>query len=70
MNNEELKTALQTRKPVILTMPQQGEIQCECVTAIIYRQKDGRIFVQAEAKDKNKNCVYICDPKNLRGLDE
>ena len=27
MNNEELKTALQTRKPVILTMPQQGERQ-------------------------------------------
>lgn len=65
MNNEELKAALQTGTPVILNIPQQGEIKCECVTGIIYRQKNGRIFLQAEVKDRNNNTVYVCDPKKL-----
>ena len=54
MNSKELKSALMDGSPVL-----HGGIEYSCVSAIIYRVKNGEIVVSAELLDKNKNCVVI-----------
>lgn len=54
MTAEEIKDALMKKYPVCA-----GGIEYKRVTAVIYREKDGRIAVSAELLDKCKNSVTI-----------
>lgn len=54
MTSEEIKDALLKKYPVIA-----GGIEYKCVTAVIYRESNGRITVSGELLDKHKNSVTI-----------
>ena len=54
MTSEEIKDALLKKYPVIA-----DGIEYRCVTAVIYRERNGRIAVSGELLDKNKNSVTI-----------
>ena len=66
MDNAELKAALLSGKPVILTHNDGHEAEYKRVTAIIYRKKSGRVYVSAELLDINGRCVVTCDPAKVR----
>lgn len=61
MNNEELKSALFDRCPV-----EHNGIEYKCVTAIIYRNKGGRLSISAEIADKKTNSVCIVEAEKLK----
>lgn len=65
MNSEELKNALLKGSPVEydgLTY----KVTFKCVSAIIYRNKNGKIDISAEVLDKNNNSVCYVDPIKLK----
>ncbi len=66
MNNNELKEALFNQRPVILKQPLYGELHYSCVSALIYRVKNGKLDVTAELKDKSGHSVTTADPKQIR----
>lgn len=66
MTNEELKEALQSGQQVVYTHTDGREATYKCVSAIIYRQRNGRIIVSAEITDLNAPSVIICDPQKIR----
>lgn len=66
IDNAELKAALLSGAPVILTHADGRESEYKSVTAIVYRAKRKRIFVTAEILDLNGRCVVHCDPEKLR----
>ena len=70
MNNTELKEALFNKRPVIFNMPSLGEIHYKCVSAIIYRVKDGKLTVSAEIEDKCGHSVTIVRPESIRYEEE
>ncbi len=61
MTNEQLKEALFSGCPV-----EHNGIVYKCVSAIIYRNKSGKLDVTAELTDKNDNSVSIVDPKKIK----
>lgn len=62
MTNEELKAALQSRKPVIYDSPRHGKIKYKCVYAIRYTlNRTGHIIIQAELLDYNNGSITIAD---------
>ncbi len=65
MNNEQLKQALLSSRPIIYSDPLLGDMEYDSVSAIIYRSKDGKIKVSAELLDKNR-CVIIVLPDRVR----
>lgn len=54
MTAEEIKDALMKKYPVCA-----GGIEYKCVTAVIYRERNGRIEVSGELLDKNQRSVTI-----------
>ena len=54
MTAEEIKDALLKKYPV-----RANGIDFLCVTAVIYREKDGRVTVSGELLDKNRHSVTI-----------
>lgn len=67
MTNEELKIALQTRRPVIAKLPAMGEIEYAYVSAIIYRRDDkGKIYITAELMDRCLHSVTVIHPEAIR----
>ena len=54
MTAEEIKDALFKKYPVCA-----NGIEYKCVTAVIYRERDGRIAVSGELLDRCKNSVTI-----------
>ncbi len=66
MNNEELKEALVSGRPVIFDMPSLGQLEYKCVSAIIYRHICGKLKITAELEDKCGHSVTIVDPKDIR----
>lgn len=66
MDNAELKAALLSRKPVILTHADGHDGEYKRVSAIVYREKNKRIIVSAELLDLNGHSVIICDPEKIR----
>ena len=70
MDNTELKEALFNKRPVIFNMPSVGELHYKCVSAIIYRVKNGKLSVSAEIEDKCGHSVTIVDPKKIRYEEE
>lgn len=66
VNNNELKEALLNQRPVILNQPLYGELHYSCVSAIIYRVKNGKLDISAELKDKCGRSVTIAAPKQIR----
>lgn len=65
MNNAELKEALFNGKPVIHKPLHGGEIEYKCVYAIIYKNKKGKLQIQAKLLDKNGNSVSVVDPERI-----
>lgn len=61
MNNEELKNALFSGCPV-----EHNGIEYKCVSAIIYRNKGGKLEISAEVADKKSNSVCIVGIEKLR----
>jgi hypothetical protein len=61
MSNEEPKNALLNGFPV-----ECNGIAYKCVSAIVYRNKGGKIDISAEVLDKNNNSVCYVDPKGLK----
>lgn len=60
MTNAELKTALKSRKPVILDSPRYGKMRYKCVYAIRYTlDNEDNIIVQAELLDYNNNSITV-----------
>lgn len=66
MENDELKTALLSKKPVMYKLSASEEIEYKYVSGIIYRAENGRIVVTAEITDKNGQSVTICKPEKLK----
>ena len=66
MDNAELKAALLSAAPVILSHADGHDGEYKCVAAIVYRAKNGGILVSAELLDLNGRCVVNCDPKKIR----
>lgn len=66
MDNVELKDALLSGKPIILTHTDGHDGEYKRVSAIVYRAHNKRIIVSAELLDLNGHSVIICDPKNIR----
>lgn len=60
MNGEELKDALLKKYPVCA-----NGIEYKCLTAVIYREQDGRIMMSAELLDKTGRSVSIVLAKNI-----
>lgn len=61
MTNEEAKTALLHRTPVIY-----NGIEYLCLSAIIYRyDKNDKLLISAELTDKNKRSVIIAQLKDV-----
>ncbi len=59
MTNEELKQALMSKCEVT-----HKGITYKCVSAIIYRNRNGKIDISAEVTDKKQNkSISIVDPK-------
>lgn len=54
MTSEEIKDALLKKYPVCA-----NGIEYKCVTAVIYRERNGKIVVSAELLDKNRRSVTI-----------
>lgn len=54
MTSEEIKDALLKKYPVYA-----NGIEYKCVTAVIYRENNGRIMVSGELLDRCKNSVTI-----------
>ena len=65
MDNAELKNALLSKRPIILKHLTL-EVEYKCVSAIIYREKEGNVDISAELLDKNEWSVTICDPSQIR----
>lgn len=61
MSNEELKNALLKGFPV-----EYDGITYKRVSAIVYRNKGGKIDISAEVLDKNNNSVCYVDPLKLK----
>lgn len=66
MDNEELKSALLSGDPVVWKSADGTEIEYKCVSAIVYRRKNGRVDVSTELLDKCGRSVTICDPRRVR----
>lgn len=66
MDNTSLKEALQSGEAVLLTNGDGSESEYKCVSAIVYRVRNGKIIVSAEVTDKNGRSVLFCDPQKLR----
>ena len=66
MNNEQLKSALLNKKPVIYTNAVGIENEYKYVSAIRYTEKNGGFRVSAEITDLNGISVTICNPEKLR----
>ena len=66
MTNAELKEALMNKRPVVVTTNDGAILHCRCVSGIVYREKGGKVIVSGEVLDRNGNCLYNCDPKNIR----
>lgn len=66
MDNAELKEALMSKKPVVLTLNDGTELHCRYVEGITYRERGGKIAVFAEVLDSNGRCQYNCSPKQIR----
>ncbi|OGO90320.1 MAG: hypothetical protein A2Y17_12185 [Clostridiales bacterium GWF2_38_85] len=60
MDSQELKQALLDGSPVSC-----NGINYKCVSAIIYRAANGKIFTAAELLDKNRNSVSIVEPARV-----
>ena len=66
MTGTELKEALQNGRKVIANLPNQGNVEFDCVSAVVYRRDEkGRIKVSAELLDKNKNSVVFAELKSV-----
>ncbi len=61
MSNDELKAALFSGCPV-----ESGGVVYKCVSAIIYRNKGGKLAISAELMDKNNNSVSIVNPDRVK----
>lgn len=71
MENEELKKALLSRRPVIHNYPLHGSVRYSCVSAVIYRRNEnGGIDTEAELYDRCGHSVMISEPKYIRYADE
>ncbi len=70
MNNEELKEALVSGRPVIHNMALLGKLEYKRVSAIIYRHRSGKLEITAELEDKCGHSVTIVDPKQISFKEE
>ncbi len=61
MTNEEIKNALFSGCQV-----EHNGIIYKCVSAIIYRLREGKLLLQAELLDKNCNSVIIADASRVK----
>ena len=59
MNAEELKNALLSGCPVEYKSLDNTRIKFKCVSAIIYRNKGGKISISAEVADRKAKSVCI-----------
>ena len=60
MTAEEVKDALLKKYPVIA-----DGIEYKCVTAVIYRERYGKIVVSAELLDRSGRSVTVVSLKNV-----
>lgn len=65
MTGEELKAALLSKCKV-----EHRDIVYSRVSAIIYREKDGKIDVSAELADKSGHSVTIASPREVKEVKE
>lgn len=61
MTNEELKTALVSGCPV-----ESGGIAYKCVSAIIYRYRNGKLDISAEVTDYCGHSISIISPERAK----
>nr|DAP39812.1 MAG TPA: hypothetical protein [Caudoviricetes sp.] len=61
MTNEELKAALFSGCSV-----EHNGITYKCVSAIIYRNRGGKLDISAELLDKNTNSISIVNPARVK----
>ena len=66
MDNEQLKSALLNKSPVIYKNNDGNESVYKCVSGSRYTEKNGRVVVSAEITDINGRSVLICPPEKIR----
>lgn len=67
MTHEELKDALISQRPVVhQTHGLDPVTKYKCVSAIIYRMKNGKIDISAELADYTGRSTSIVDPKMVK----
>lgn len=60
MDNDEIKAALKEGVPIVA-----GGVEYAKISALICRNHNGKIILQAELIDKNGNSVTIAQPKKI-----
>lgn len=65
MTNEELKDALIKGYPILYKNAVGYEAEYKCVTAIIYRTRNGRVYIEVEIRHEH-GYVVTCDPAQIR----
>ena len=65
MTNAELKDALIKGYPIMYKNVYGEEIEYKCVSAIIYKTKNGRVKIETELTHA-QGYVLTCDPAQIR----
>lgn len=66
MTHEELKGALISQRPVVhQTHGLDPVVKYKCVSAIIYRVKNGKLDISAELADYTGRSTAIVDPQKV-----
>ena len=61
MTHEDLKEAVFSGCPV-----EHGDVEYKCVSAIIYRNRGGKVDITAELLDSNEHGVSIVNPARVK----
>lgn len=66
MDNEEIKRALFSEDPVIISHHYIGEIEGRCVKGVIYRNVKGKLSINAEVLLPNGRSVVVAPIEDVR----
>lgn len=70
MTSADLRFALMSGRPVICAGGHNDDVVYKRVSAIIYRNIDGKIDISVELEDRNRRSVTIADPAMVSFYDE
>ena len=51
--------------PIMVKQMLMNDIECDKISALIYRRKNGKMILEVEVSSKRENCVHIMTPRNV-----